>query len=151
MKARFYLWIVWVVLAFSTHVRAEPAADPVVGSYLAEEGDHRIELFLRGAALCGRITWTREPGRKDRNHPDPKVRDRAVVGLEHLHGLVRERYGSWSGGTLYNPEDGRTYDAKLWRKGDGRLIIQGRPRVALLGALLGRLFGRIAYVKEGSR
>lgn len=52
------------------------------------------------------------------------------------------------GGTLYNPEDGGTHEAKLWLEVESHLVMQGRPKVAVLGGILGALFGRIAYSRE---
>src|SRR5262249_45455321 len=104
--------------------------------------------FERGDVLFGRILWTRYGHRRDEQNPDPGLRDREVVGIEHIRGFTRSRDGSWNGGTLYNPEDGGTYHATLRLDGDGRLIIVGRPDVPLVGGLLGALFGRITYDRE---
>ena len=120
-------------------------AGSIAGTYLAEEGDHRIELFFRGERLFGRIAWTRDPSLEDSNNEDPTLRGRRLVGLEHLRGFAQAPDGTWVGGTVYDPEDGRTYDATLWLASDRRLVIQGRPRVPVLGGILGALFGRIVY------
>ena len=34
-------------------------------------------------------------------------------------------------------------------KGADRLVIRGKPRIAVVGGLLGALFGRIKYRREG--
>lgn len=135
------------LLCTATAIADGPEAS-VAGRYLAAERDHKIELFLRGSKLYGRIAWTRQARLLDVNNRDPTLRDRPVLGIEHIRGLVRGANGTWSGGSLYNPEDGKTYDAKLWLEEDGRLVIQGRPRIALFGALLGAMFGRISYQRE---
>jgi uncharacterized protein (DUF2147 family) len=117
----------------------------IAGTYRSEAGDHRIELFLRGERLFGRIAWTRDPNLEDSNNEDPKLRGRRLVGLEHLRDFARAPDASWVGGSVYNPEDGRTYDATLWLASDQQLVIQGRPRVPILAGILGVLFGRILY------
>ena len=70
--------------------------------------------------LCGTITWLWEPldtsGKpiKDAQNPDPTRRELPLIGLDMLTGFKSsgERQ-QWSGGQIYNPEDGRTYNASL--------------------------------------
>ncbi len=138
-----------------TSATADPKAHALPGEYRAEDGSHAIRLFRcttmaeqkqrPAKRLCGKITWVREVGTKDVHNPNPKLRSRPLVGLVHLRGL-RHEGSRWVDGRLYNPEDGDAYRAELWRD-DDRLIIEGRPDVPVLGSLLGRLFGRITYVR----
>ena len=132
------------VLSASAHA-APPSIEGVWGS---DEKNHRIELFLRKAVLYGRVVWTRDPDLTDEHNPDPELRARKVAGIEHIGGFTRSRDGGWNGGTLYNPEDGASYQATLRLDGDDRLVIQGRPNVPIIGGLLGALFGRITYARE---
>ncbi len=142
------------VLPFNDAV-AETRGHALPGEYRAEDGSHAIRLFPcttkaeqkpnAAERLCGKITWVREAGTKDVHNPNPKLRSRPLVGLVHLRGL-RHQGSRWVDGRLYNPEDGDAYRAELWRE-DNRLIIEGRPDVPVLGSLLGRLFGRISYVR----
>jgi uncharacterized protein (DUF2147 family) len=137
----------WFCLA--TVVHAASPVEPIVGRYLSEDEDHRIELFLREEVLYGRIVWTKDARLTDKQNKDPKLRSRKVAGVEHIRAFTKAPDGSWSGGTLYNPEDGDTYDATLWLRSENRLVIQGKPKVRVLGSILGALFGRIAYSREG--
>lgn len=120
------------------------SASSIEGDYRAADGSHAIALFRCGVHLCGKITWTRQKGVKDVKNPAPALRARLVVGIRHLHGLT-QRGAHWVNGKLYNPEDGRSYRAEAWRNGK-QLVIEGRPDVPLVGAVLARLFGRISYV-----
>jgi len=146
MTPPIWLPIIWLCLASVVHA-ASPA--PIEGRYLSENKDHRVDLFLREGVLCGRITWTKDPDLTDKNNKEPKLRGRKVLGIEHIRGFTKSRDGSWTGGTLYNPEDGGTYEATLWLDGLNRLVIQGKPKVPIIGGILGALFGRIAYSREG--
>ena len=145
----------WPSLAFALLVvsaMAHAAPPSIEGVWLADEKNHRIELFVREAVLYGRVVWTADPGLTDAHNPDPKLRARKGAGIEHIGGFTRSRDGGWNGGTLYNPEDGKAYQATLRLDGDDHLFIQGRPNVPIIGGLLGSLFGRITYSRErGSR
>lgn len=67
------------------------------------------------AAMCGRILWLWEPNdasgrpRPDARNPDRALRSRPLVGVELVRGLRETAPGVWTGGALYNPDDGRTY------------------------------------------
>lgn len=139
-----------LMLAFPCVSAVAQAGSPehVQGRYVSKEGDHGIELLLKDGVLMGRIAWTKDPELTDAQNEDPALRSRKVAGIYHAQGFEQDGHGRWAGGTLYNPEDGKTYAAALWLEGDERLIIQGRPNVPLLGGLLGALFGRIVYARE---
>jgi uncharacterized protein (DUF2147 family) len=80
-----------------------------------------LQLFNCSGLLCGRIVWVRNAsdtgGRpaSDNNNPDPASRRRPLSGLTVLRGLRPVGPDHWDSGSLYNPDDGRTYlvSAKL--------------------------------------
>jgi uncharacterized protein (DUF2147 family) len=80
--------------------------------------------------LCGRILWLWEENdasgrpRTDRHNPDGELRSRSLVGIDIVRGLRETASGTWSGGELYNPDDGRTYSGEI-RVKRGTLELQG--------------------------
>jgi lathosterol oxidase len=80
--------------------------------------------------MCGRILWlwqertsTGHP-RTDAHNPDPALRSRALVGIEIVRDLRETAAGVWSDGTIYNPDDGRTYTGAI-RLRNGTLELRG--------------------------
>jgi Delta7-sterol 5-desaturase len=57
--------------------------------------------------LCGTLTWVWDPA---------EVKPNSVGGLM-LSGFSFERQ-KWRGGSLRNPEDGKTYSGEIWLDGD---------------------------------
>jgi uncharacterized protein (DUF2147 family) len=81
-----------------------------------------------GARLCGSIVRVLTPGQAgatDANNPDPALRSRPVQGLRILSGFTASGHGVWTGGRIYNPEDGRSYRSELRIGRDGRLQVKG--------------------------
>lgn len=82
------------------------------------------------ATLCGRIVWLWEPldsrgrQRTDRRNPDATLRSRPLVGVEIVRGLRQTGPGVWGEGSLYNPDDGRTYAGTV-RLLNGALELRG--------------------------
>ena len=81
--------------------------------------------------ICGTITWLWEPvdqsGRPktDSQNPVARMRDRPLIGMQILSGFRRKSSGELSGGSVYNPEDGRTYDATMRLQGADTLVVEG--------------------------
>lgn len=73
--------------------------------------------------------------RVDRENPDPALRRRPILGLRLLEGLEHDGDGEWSGGTVYDPETGKTYKSKA-RLGEGGDVLHLRGYIGF--SLLGR-------------
>ena len=114
------------------------AATPV-GLWYAERGAARVAVEPCGRELCGRVVWLRSPfddegcDLRDRNNPEPALRQRPVVGLEILHGLTPGADGTWTDGRIYDPGSGSTYTCNLALDGDDRLRLRGYVGIPLLG------------------
>ncbi len=82
-------------------------------------------------ALCGRIVWIWDAldaaglPRRDRENPDPTMRERPLAGTEILRGFHESSPGVWTGGTVYNPDDGRTYRGSIRVRADGTMELEG--------------------------
>ena len=132
-----------LALAFMTvAVCSVPAfAAGVEGLWLVENGEARVEIGSCAEALCGRIVWMEEPfndqgeRKRDIHNPDAGLRERGIVGLEILRGVGRAPEGEtvWKGGTIYDPNNGKTYRCTLRLEGPDRLRIRGFVGVSLFG------------------
>lgn len=103
------------------------AAD-VTGSWLTPSRNGVVEIYKCGASVCGRLVSSdglkADPSLKDVNNADAAQRGRALKGLVILQGF-KGAGGSWSDGTIYNAEDGKTYSATLTLEGDDTLKVKG--------------------------
>ncbi len=116
------------------------AASPI-GIWCVERGTSRVEITPCDTALCGRIVWLHSPldkhGReaRDSKNPDVASRDRKLLGTTILRDLREspERNGVWLGGTIYDPNNGKTYTCKLTLDGGDKLRLRGYVGVPLLG------------------
>jgi uncharacterized protein (DUF2147 family) len=75
-----------------------------------------VQVFDCSGQLCGRIVWLLRPrtptGQPDLDirNPDPSLRQRHLCGLTIIWGLRPGPPDHWTGGRLYDPKDGVTYD-----------------------------------------
>jgi uncharacterized protein (DUF2147 family) len=119
--------VLW--LSLPTAARAIDAQDGILGTWLTDGGDSKVEVTRSGSRYAGRIVWLKETERdgkpvRDANNSDAALRDRPVMGLEVLSGFIYASNGVWSGGTAYAPRKGRSFPAELSVTRDGRLDIK---------------------------
>lgn len=122
------------VLAFYAFcaMAQETAADKILGIWWNEEKTSKIEISQKEGKYIGTIVYmipekyeNGEPPKDDKN-PDPKLRDRSLVGLQILSGF---RYDAddkeWVDGRIYDPKSGKTYDCYAWLESDDVLKLKG--------------------------
>jgi uncharacterized protein (DUF2147 family) len=97
-------------------------------TWRTQSGSGTIRIEACGARTCGRILpATPRPGQSefDVRNPNPTLRTRPLVGLNILSNFVRQADDSYKAGTIYNPEDGKTYRSEFRLKPDGKLEVKG--------------------------
>jgi uncharacterized protein (DUF2147 family) len=98
------------------------AGDPS-GLWRLSDGKVTVKVSNCGKGLCGRIVALKKPLDKhgnpklDKENPNPALRSRPVIGLSLLQDMQPSGEGHWEG-AIYNPDDGRTYAAKMTVNGD---------------------------------
>ncbi len=113
-----------VLLLFSIAIFGQ--ADNIIGFWLTEDGDSQVEVYKKAdGKFYGRVVWLEEPlndkGRPkvDDKNPDKAMHNTPIIGLEVLKGFsYNNSKKEWSGGTIYDPKNGRTYSAYMTLDGN---------------------------------
>ena len=128
------------VLPADSVLHAQQAGSPILGRWLSEGKDAVIEIFpCADGALCGRLTWfaldPEDEGKPpvDGHNPEPALRDRPLCGLVILGGFKLSGDREWSGGRIYDPENGKTYRATMRFADNGTLRLRGYIGIPLFG------------------
>ncbi len=113
---------------------AAPAADPLLGRWLTEPRDGIIEI-TRGAdgRYQGQIIGGNAPQRVDEHNPDPSRRQMLLRGQVILKDMRADGAGGLVGGTIYDPDSGRTYRCRIEPLEGNRLKVRGFIGISLLG------------------
>ena len=102
--------------------------DLVVGRWRTETKNGIVEIQRCGPSICGRLLTSdklsTDPNLKDVNNSDARLRARPLKNLMILSGFKQDG-GGWSGGRIYNADDGKTYSAKVTPLGADRLAVRG--------------------------
>ena len=116
--------------------------DAIIGTWKTPEDKSTIVIYKCGDKYCGKITDLKEkvypPDDKDagktkidRKNPDKSKRQDPVIGLQLMKNFSFKGE-IWQGGTIYDPEKGKTYKCKATLKGDS-LNVRGYIGIPTLG------------------
>jgi len=125
---------------------AAPQHDAILGRWHTENDDAIVEIYKCGQFFCGKILDIEEKvypaddemgmagqPKVDRLNPDPELREQPIVGLVIMEGFSPDG-AMWRGGTIYDPDRGKTYRCKMKLVDGGkRLYVRGYIGVSLLG------------------
>lgn len=115
-----------------------PVPDAIVGTWEADDGTVKLDMFRSGAEFQARMLYGNEiveadnlTFKKDAKNPDPALRARSLKNIVFITGL-RWEDGEWSGGTIYDASSGRTYNCKATVK-DGKMHLRGYLGLPAMG------------------
>ena len=101
----------------------EAPGDAIVGVWLTEEKDAKIEIYKEEGKYYGKLIWGEDiydaQGRSklDDKNPDKDLQKRPLKGLLLLKNF-HYKNDEWKGGTIYDPENGKTYSCVMELKGN---------------------------------
>jgi uncharacterized protein (DUF2147 family) len=145
MKRTAVLIGVSLMVFFASSVFAAEA-DGILGKWWNEKKDAHIQIYKCDAGYCGKIAYLKEPvynekdtrgmagkPKVDRENPDPAKRTNPIIGLNIISGFTYAGENVWEGGTIYDPEEGKTYKCKLTLEKPDKLKVRGYIGTPLLG------------------
>jgi uncharacterized protein (DUF2147 family) len=132
-----------LILAALVPAQSVGAESPTpVGVWMHASGRLEVAIAPCGDRLCGWIVWFKWPNDDegqpliDLKNPDPALRTRPLLGLAILYGLRPAGDGTWEGGRIYNPDDGRDYQAIMSIEADGNLRVRAYVLLPIFGETL---------------
>ena len=106
------------------------AADPS-GIWAKDDGSAKFQVTKCGKALCSKIVWLQNPkdsrGKPlvDARNENPSMRKRSIIGLSLFSNMVPKAPNIWVG-TVYNPEEGRSFtDVTVTLVSSRQIVLRG--------------------------
>ncbi len=132
--------LVMVFFFGSVQLHAQSAeADRVLGTWLVGSGKGHIKITKYGDKYGGKLVWMKEPNdasgnpKLDDKNPDPQKRKNTKLGINNLLGFTYEGNGEYGNGTIYDPENGKTYKCVMELVDDNTLKVRGYVGFTLIG------------------
>ena len=142
IRLSFVLLLFFVALTPS----AFAASDDILGTWLNQKQDAKIEISNCGNDFCGKIVWLKEPvypaGSKegtpgapkiDYKNPDAERQKTPIMGLQIMEGMQFSGDNLWKNGRIYDPDNGKTYSSRITMTSHDQLDLRGFIGVSLLG------------------
>ena len=139
MKKLIILLAVMFITATNWAQKNDENADKVIGVWQTGSGKGRVQITKYGDKYGGKIVWLRDPNdtngkpKTDNKNPDPAKRTNTTLGLNNLLGFKYAGKGKYEGGSIYDPENGKTYSCTMTLDGDNILNVRGYIGISLIG------------------
>jgi uncharacterized protein (DUF2147 family) len=112
-------------------------SDKIEGVWFNDKKDAKIQIYkARDGKFYGKIIWLKDPlkngkPKTDEKNPKDKMKTQPLVELVILRGFEVDG-DTYEDGTIYDPDNGKTYDCKMTYKGK-TLAIRGFIGISLFG------------------
>lgn len=118
-----------VITAAALGALASPAmAADVAGLWATPTNGGQVEISRCGASLCGKLVTSNhikaDPATKDARNKDASQRGRPLKSLQMLYDFTGGPT-KWTGGKVYNPDDGGTYSGTIELISDNQMKLKG--------------------------
>jgi len=123
-----HIVILFLTLCILNSIQAQQKFDKIVGNWLNEDKTSKIEIYKTDQTYSGKIVWLAELEKnpelkpKDKNNPNPELRNRYIFGMDIINGL-QYTGGKWVNGTIYTPKRGIYADCEVELLSNERLKI----------------------------
>lgn len=129
-----------LIMTWSLSLKVFAQKEVIEGNWLDEDKKGKVKIFkATNGKYYGKIIWLKEPNMKngqpkvDLNNPKEANRSNPVMGMQLLRGFEKESATLFEGGTIYDPQSGKTYSCKITVKDKNTLNIRGFIGVSMLG------------------
>jgi uncharacterized protein (DUF2147 family) len=124
---RISFLVTYLLLFFNATLFAQ---NQICGKWLSEDKEGITEIYKYNNKFYGKLIWLKEPYNDegmpytDIENPDKTLRARSLHNLVILKDFFYKN-SEWKGGTIYDPESGKTYTCTLWLTDKNTLKVRG--------------------------
>lgn len=114
-------------------------ADAILGTWLTGSQKAAVTIYREGGKFNGKISWLKTPlnesgkPKVDKNNPDDKHKADPLMGLNLLKDFTFNGDDKWEKGTIYDPENGKTYSCRITMIDKDKLEVRGFVGISMLG------------------
>lgn len=138
IKNRAILFLVLVLICNTPFANGQSTGPhSIIGTWLSEQKDGKIQIYQSGERYFGKLIWGSKlydadgTLRKDVKNPDRTLKKRNLLNAVILTDFIWDD-GQWKNGKIYDPNNGKTYNATIKFK-NKNLEIRGFIGISLIG------------------
>lgn len=120
--------MLFLTLGFLNYAQAQEPSNKIVGNWVTDDNAFTIEIYQADGSFSGKVVGISELDSnpnldpKDTKNPNPKLRDRSILGMDIITGL-KYSGGKWVNGTIYAPKKGIYADCNIELLSNGELKV----------------------------
>lgn len=114
-------------------------ADDIIGEWYTDGNKSAVWIYKNKSGIYfGKIVWLKDPNESDgkpkvdKENPDPKLRTTPLIGLVILKSFKFDS-DKWTNGTIYDPENGKTYKCTIRMQDINTIDVRGYIGVSAIG------------------
>jgi uncharacterized protein (DUF2147 family) len=102
----------------------------IIGKWLSQDKEATIEIYENQGKFFGKFVWLKKAtdakGQPltDTENPNAALRKQPLMNLVMLTNMYFDNK-KWKGGTIYNPDSGKSYKCEMWQKSPETLNVRG--------------------------
>lgn len=126
-----------ITLVLGLNIIAQGQTDKIEGFWFNDIKDAKVHIYkATDGKFYGKIVWLKDPLKNgkpkvDEKNPNKRLQNQPLVGFVILKGFDKDG-DTYTDGSIYDPENGKTYDCKMTYKGK-MLSIRGYVGISLFG------------------
>lgn len=133
MKYSFTIGFIGKLLAAVTSVYAQSASP--LGYWKTEEGKAKVHIYDCGPhTVCGKIIDLKEP-LDENGQPKKDPEGKPIKGMQIMKDCKQQSSHEWGEGTIYDPKEGKAYDALF-------ILSENANQISLRGYVVFSFIGR---------
>jgi uncharacterized protein (DUF2147 family) len=124
---------------FNSFAQTNQEADKIIGLWQTGSGKGRVQITKYGNKFSGKIVWLRDPNdakgnpKLDSKNPDLNRQKNTTIGITNLLGFTYEGNSEYDNGTVYDPENGKTYKCIMTLENINSLNVRGYIGFSFIG------------------
>jgi uncharacterized protein (DUF2147 family) len=135
------LLFIFFALCISINLFAQSANEKIIGYWLSEAKDLKVQVYEANGKVYGRLVWfscnhsVKLPLEQhfDTKNPNKKLRTRSWFNMPVLSNLEKKSESTWENGKIYDANTGRVYSATVYLKSPTKMVVRGFYGIELLG------------------
>ncbi len=138
LKNTIILFVI-IFFTFNSFAQTNQEADKIIGLWQTGSGKGRVQITKYGNKFSGKIVWLRDPNdakgnpKLDSKNPDVNRQKNTTIGITNLLGFTYEGNSEYDNGTVYDPENGKTYKCIMTLENINSLNVRGYIGFSFIG------------------
>ena len=134
VRAGLAMLLLWPVSSVAVLASPpSPEADRLIGVWLTESKDE-VKIYKEAGKYFGKgVVTPKNKTRLDDKNPDEKLRSRRLADAMILKDFEYLGKNRWGKGTIYDPNNGKTYKCTVTMKSQDEIKVRGFIGISLIG------------------